>query len=352
MRIWSATAFTGPRSFVISHDSLHKRIQKIGHHGYRRQKFSLEMSSLEVEENSYQYRPENVGKCSNIISVCGITSTLSWILISLIVLSYHPDPKFANCSVRHNVLTMMQAFAFPLSVLVASYSALFDAFNKKNGDSSQVRLEEKMSWGVAISSTWLACSALYPALFAFGYDLIPTWLKIFAGLAYGSSALTAIYLRTVVMKKSRPTQSLTFKNTRKARKVKLLYRMCSFGFMWFTFLPICSPYPLATLPSILGKRLTRPAAAFTYLAFVASSCLADTHTALDDPIYRKMRRVISLGCALHISLIVMKVLGVDGGGILFKGNGLWEVYPAMVAVPFSTICSLVIHALFCIATVI
>ena len=55
---------------------------------------------------------------------------------------------------------------------------------------------------------------------------------------------------------------------------------------------------------------------------------------------------------LHLGLVLAKIVGVDGGGLLLPGRGLWEVYPAMLAVPFSAGSSMIVHVLFCIASLI
>jgi branched-subunit amino acid permease len=106
-----------------------------------------------------------------------------------------------------------------------------------------------------------------------------------------------------------------------------------------------------TIPTILGKRLSRSAGAFTFLGAVVASCLKDAveQNQVKDTVFSTLRRGLGWGSALHLILIALKLIGVDDGGLLLPGRGLWEVYPAMVAVPFATTMSLLIHAIVCLA---
>jgi len=120
--------------------------------------------------------------------------------------------------------------------------------------------------------------------------------------------------------------------------------------LYFAIQPVVSPYPLATIPSILGKRLSRPASAFTFLGSVIAYSFKEISIDDDERSVQKiLRRGIGFGSAAHLALIFLKVIGVDGGGLIFKGRGLWEVYPAMIAVPFAAACSFTVYALLCFA---
>ena len=134
----------------------------------------------------------------------------------------------------------------------------------------------------------------------------------------------------------------------------------SVGLLWFTILPIVSPYPLATIPTILGKRLSRPASAFTLLGSVMAFCLKEgidevpcTDRTLSNhsrDLDRILSRGLAIGSSSHLLLIALKLIGVDGGGLIFSGRGLWEVYPAMMSVPFATLLSVLVHTIVCYAT--
>lgn len=62
-----------------------------------------------------------------------------------------------------------------------------------------------------------------------------------------------------------------------------------------------------------------------------------------------LRRGLGIGSALHLLLILLKLIGVDDGGLLLPGRGLWTWYPAMMAVSFATGASCVVHLMTCLA---
>ena len=45
-----------------------------------------------------------------------------------------------------------------------------------------------------------------------------------------------------------------------------------------------------------------------------------------------------------------QVAGVDGGGVLLTGSGLWELYPSMVAAPKAAAAMCVVYALLALVT--
>ena len=110
---------------------------------------------------------------SKLYSLAGILSALSWIATSYVALSYHPDPKFMDCTLRHNILTMTQAFAFPLPILWAAFEVLrkkstsvsasptstdIDS-NTDNDNDTNTNLRRRLNLGVGVASLWLAASA-------------------------------------------------------------------------------------------------------------------------------------------------------------------------------------------------
>jgi hypothetical protein len=62
-----------------------------------------------------------------------------------------------------------------------------------------------------------------------------------------------------------------------------------------------------------------------------------------------IRKGLFWGSSLHLTLISLKLIGIDGGGFILPGRGLWEVYPAMLEVPFATALSILVHTAVCFA---
>lgn len=131
------------------------------------------------------------------------------------------------------------------------------------------------------------------------------------------------------------------------------------GCFFFAIQPIVAPFPLATIPTILGKRLSRPASAFTLLGSIVAYCLKEKGPEATSKVFDSeknqgeirtvLRNGLAWGTSGHLFLIFLKLIGVDGGGLIFPGRGLWEVYPAMLSVPFAAGVSMAIHALLCFA---
>ncbi len=321
----------------------------------------LRITPFEGVDTTTGYDAVNGGKhrrLALLYNIAKLATSVTWIITAYVALSYHPDPRFKDCTLRHNLLTMSQAYAFPLPVLWASFDVLRrSAMANSLGFSSTA---QRLGVAVSVASFWLTASIAVPARFAFGYDLYRPSHKVIATLVHAATGLftMGIVLRTTTPERlfrgwmdslwklgpKKNPQSDTFE-----RNSSLFATGCV-GLLWFTVLPIVSQYPLATIPTILGKRLSRPASAFTFLGSVMAFCLKEG----GERDCRKTKRILSRGLAMgsgsHIFLIALKLIGVDGGGWIFPGRGLWEVYPAMMAVPFAAGLSMMVHAIVCYAT--
>ena len=297
---------------------------------------------------------------STIYSLTGVLSAISWIVTSYVALSYHPDPKFSDCTLRHNLLTISQALAFPIPILWATFETLRQC-SKGDGDRNSIQSNssnriicQRLNLAVALASLWLAASLAFAPAFAFGYDLYTFQHKWISSTIHMGTALFAL---TIALKSASLGEIVRGINDSlwnfgpvSGHKNSSCYATGALGLLYFTIQPVVAPYPLATIPTILGKRLSRPASAFTLLGSVMAYCLKEKqlYKNSEKPVIRNtLRKGIAWGSAAHLSLIMMKLAGVDGGGLLFRGRGLWEVYPAMISVPFAAAVSFGVHGILC-----
>jgi hypothetical protein len=281
-------------------------------------------------------------KAITLASIVGTTS--SWCLMATLALSSHPTMTLAF---RHNVYTIAHALAFPIPVLVATLVAL----HQTNDEPTTRRL----TLGVATASLWTAAAVFWCRTFSVGYDLFSNPVR------YG---VAAVYVATAATCLSKWRRATTGKNKNNNNVVSRLIRGCvgsffsllaprtdiddpsndnndsalysaaSLGLLILAILPQTVSFPTATIPALLGKRLSRAASGFTFLGAVAAYCLKDaseqSHTTTNAATTNTLRRGLFVGAVSHLGLLVAKVIGVDGGGLLLQGRGLWELYPSLV----------------------
>lgn len=282
----------------------------------------------------------------------GMLSGLTWLAISIKVLSFHPDPKFVHCTLQHNLWTMAQAWCFPLCVGGAAIQHVA-AGATTTSTIAPSSPPTTTAVGLVIACAWLLASTALPSLFCFGYDLIPTLLKRAGILTFGYLLVLVWSIRKTTSKNKEASRSLQHRiwvllPKRSASFDSKLWWGCTLGMFCLTLLPLVRGYPMATIPSILGKRLSRPATGFYALAttmclelFQQESQQPQTTTTANHTLL--LARGLQWGCSLHVLLVMLKLIGVDDGGLLLQGNGLWQWYPAMMQVPVALGASLVVH---------
>eukprot|EP00571_Detonula_confervacea_P009677 CAMPEP_0172320956 /NCGR_PEP_ID=MMETSP1058-20130122/41873_1 /TAXON_ID=83371 /ORGANISM="Detonula confervacea, Strain CCMP 353" /LENGTH=233 /DNA_ID=CAMNT_0013036325 /DNA_START=278 /DNA_END=976 /DNA_ORIENTATION=- len=232
---------------------------------------------------------------------------------------------------------MSQAYAFPLPVMLASFEVLRSAAKKGMMDSDTAR---RIGLAVCVASFWLAASVAFAPQFAFGYDLYGFSHKVAATTVHSATCLLAL---GGLLQSTSPVQlfrgliasfwklglRLSSSDKTSLKKKSTVFATSCIGLLWFTISPIVSPYPLATVPTILGKRLSRPASAFTFLGSIMAYCLKEgadspntsniassTQNKMekDNNFGRILRRGLAIGSGSHLLLIVLKLIGLDGGG--------------------------------------
>jgi hypothetical protein len=294
-------------------------------------------------------------------SIIGTTS--SWCIMATLALSSHPTMTLAF---RHNVLTIAHALAFPLPVLMATFVALHQTKDE--------RTTRRLSLGVATASLWTAAAVFWCPTFSVGYDLFSNEIR------YGCAAVYVATAATALLKWRRATVGTNHGVSRLVRGCvgsffsllaprtatdasiddpnnknnSCLYAASSLGLLLLAILPQLVGFPTATIPALLGKRLSRAASGFTFLGAVAAYCLKDASersTTTTTAANNTLRRGLFVGALGHLGLLLAKVIGVDGGGLLLPGRGLWELYPSLMkASGAATLLMVVTYSVLAVGT--
>ena len=216
-------------------------------------------------------------------AAAGVASAASWAACAGYCLSRHP---LLLLPARHNFLTILQALAFPLPITLAVTGSLAAAAASGPGwERLRSPTYRRLNLGLAVSSLWLFAVAADQALFV-PSSLVPypSPLRAAALATHGATALLCLgaWSRTVAsspgpaeghflprvvrglvgslygaLSPQRPTGSLDDPDSPTGSDGRSELALASLLFAGFTALSVVAPFPTATVPSILGKRMAR-----------------------------------------------------------------------------------------------
>ena len=343
----------------------------------------------EVVQDNQEYSPSSTtSSTSNVgYKLSLFASVISWTTIAFVALSKHPTPAIhAVTSFRHNCFTIAQALAFPVPVLISSFLELMSLSSssssspkaKTSSSRSFATSFRRLNLGIAIASLWSAAAVIWGRTFSVGYDLFstqPVLFRVGIPMVQTVVALYCLYKwnesvqATNVSSSSSSTDKRTFPPSYYISRlvngcIESLYSLlsppihnvkaqcyalttkCLFV---LALLPQLVSFPTATIPTLLGKRLSRAASGYTWLGAIGLLCLyqKEKEKQQDDSnskssLHYYLQRGLKLGSLLHISLVWAKIIGFDGGGIVLPGRGLWKDYPSLVNASLGSKCLMMI----------
>ena len=349
---------------------------------------------------------------ANAYTAAGLATASAWTACAFITLSSHPNAAInAACGLRHNALTIGQALALPLPLAWAVVTSLRGAA-EVGWERLRSGTYRRLNLALAAASLWMgAATACMPA-FAYGvlmlhrcnashphtvhpptpysyttsrlagYDMYPPAFKLVATAAHGLTAALCLgvwgrsvassppplaghyvprivrgFVGSLTNLMPNPTSRMTGDvaddpDTAAGGDGRNEYALCAMLLGYFALQPVVSAFPLATVPAILGKRLSRAASGWTFLAAVVAYVLKDAteRGRIGASTFVTLRRGLALGSGAHLAIIAAKLAGVDGGGLLLPGRGLWAFYANAMAVPFAFGASIAAYALALFAT--
>jgi len=248
-------------------------------------------------------------KNNNAYRLASAASVAAWSACAVTALSRHPTLALPAAHAR---LSILQALT-PLPLLTASFEAAPD--------------DRTVQLGLAAASAWLCAAVVFaphftataaaraPGLAHMAHSAAITYpapLRAVAAAVHAGAAL----LCGVGYASSPPT---------KGRAPSPVWRGVAIAFAGLALVAAVAPFPLATLPTMLGRRLSRAFGAFSLLYAAAAMALATADQ-------KVLRRGVARAAAAHWVAV--------GAKLVVERNCLREFYPAAFSRPVASLAAL------------
>jgi len=246
---------------------------------------------------------------NNAYRLASAASVAAWSACAVTALSRHPTLALPAAHAR---LSILQALT-PLPLLTASFEAAPE--------------DRTVQLGLAVASAWLCAAVVFaprftataaaraPGLAHMAHSAAITYpapLRAVAAAVHGGAAL----LCGAAYASSPPT---------KGRAPSTVWRAVAAAFAGWALVAALAPFPLATLPTMLGRRLSRAFGAFSVLYAAAALALATADN-------KVLRRGVTRAAAAHWVAV--------GAKLVVERNCLREFYPAAFSRPVASLAAL------------
>ena len=246
---------------------------------------------------------------SNAYRLASAASVAAWSACAVTALSRHPTLALPAAHAR---LSILQALT-PLPLLTASFEA--------------APYDRTVQLGLAAASAWLCAAVVFaprftataaaraPGLAHMAHSAAITYpapLRAVAATVHAGAAL----LCGAAYASSPPT---------KGRAPSPVWRGVAAAFAGWAIVAAIAPFPLATLPTMLGRRLSRAFGAFSVLYAAAALSLATSDQ-------KVLRRGVARAAAAHWVAV--------GAKLVVERNCLREFYPAAFSRPVASLAAL------------
>lgn len=305
-------------------------------------------------------------------SVAGAATIAAWVACAIVALTSHPTLKLP---VRHQFLTIAQALA-PVPLAGSVFMSLSRSAAKEGWWAMGRTTYRRLNLGVATVSLWLATAVIFGPSFSAGYKLYSANFVKLISTTHFATALFCLMVWFRVVNTSPPPRALsrlvrgiigsiwglipqtsetgTQSSSGSASQLddpdspagsdgRNEYAVASALFLLFAVMPNLVGFPLAVVPTLLGKSLSRAASAWTLLAAVVAYVLKDASQRgriHSGTTFRYLRYGLIASSGAHLLLVALKLAGIDGGRAALR-----EFYPGTLACPKVALASLVMHAL-------